>query len=199
MSVGLGFGLQDIFANFISGIILLFERPIRVGDIVTLGDKSGVVNRIRMRSTTIVDWDRKEYIVPNKDLVTERLLNWTLSDQINRIEMRVPVAQGTDTDLACGLLMEAALEQPEVMADPAPQAVFDGFGDGTLNLVLRCYLPTLERRTQTMHAMYTAIDHKFRAAGIPLPNKDLWVRGIAEGTPLQVVGKPDAGRALRSA
>ena len=201
MSVGLGFGLQDIFANFISGIILLFERPIRVGDIVTLGDKSGVVNRIRMRSTTIVDWDRKEYIVPNKDLVTERLLNWTLSDQINRIEIRVPVAQGTDTELACALLLEAALEQPDVMSDPAPHAVFDGFGDGTLNLVMRCYLPALEKRTQTMHTLYTTIDHKFRSAGIPFPNRDLWLRGVSEGATLQVVGKPDTGRsaALRSA
>lgn len=201
MSVGLGFGLQDIFANFISGIILLFERPIRVGDVVTLGDKSGVVNRIRMRSTTIVDWDRKEYIVPNKDLVTERLLNWTLSDQINRIEIRVPVAQGTDTDLACALMLEAAHEQPDVMADPAPHAVFDGFGEGTLSLVMRCYLPTLDKRLQTIHALHTTVDHKFRAAGISFPNRDLWLRGVAEGSALQVVGKTDAGRAaaLRSA
>jgi len=100
MGVGLGFGLQEIFANFVSGIILLFERPIRVGDIITLGEKTGVVNRIRMRATTIVDWDRKEYVVPNKDLVTERLLNWTLSDQTNRIVIEVGVAYGTDTDRA---------------------------------------------------------------------------------------------------
>src|SRR5690606_10779634 len=98
MGVGLGFGLQEIFANFVSGIILLFERPIRVGDVVTLGDKTGAVSRIRMRATTIIDGDRKEYIVPNKDLITERLLNWTLSDGFNRIEIRVGVALGSDTD-----------------------------------------------------------------------------------------------------
>ena len=133
MSVGLGFGLQEIFANFVSGIILLFERPIRVGDIVTLGDKSGVVNRIRMRATTIVDWDRKEYIVPNKDLVTERLLNWTLTDQMNRIEIIAHVANGADTDRACALLLEAAREQPHVLAEPAPSAAFEGFTESGLS------------------------------------------------------------------
>ena len=118
MSVGLGFGLQEIFANFVSGVILLFERPIRVGDIVTLGDKTGVVNRIRMRATTIVDWDRKEYIVPNKDLVTERLLNWTLTDQMNRIEIILSVSHGADTERACTLLLEAAAEQPHLLPEP---------------------------------------------------------------------------------
>ncbi len=101
MSVGLGFGLQEIFANFVSGIILLFERPIRVGDMVTLGETTGIVNRIRMRATTIVDHDRKEFVVPNKDLVTERLLNWTLSDHTNRIVIYVGVAYGSDTERAC--------------------------------------------------------------------------------------------------
>lgn len=195
MSVGLGFGLQEIFANFISGIILLFERPIRVGDIVTLGDKSGVVNRIRMRSTTIVDWDRKEYIVPNKDLVTERLLNWTLSDQVNRIELRVGVAYGADTERACELLLEAAREQPDVVADPPPIAAFDGFGDSSLNLVLRCFLPSLEKRMQTIHALHTAVDHKFRQAGIeiPFPQRDLWVRGAAGNVSLQVGERKEKG------
>lgn len=188
MGVGLGFGLQEIFANFISGIILLFERPIRVGDIITLGDKSGVVNRIRMRATTIVDFERKEFIIPNKDLVTERLLNWTLSDQINRIELRVGVAYGSDTDRACELLLEAANEQPEVLIDPPPHAVFDGFGDSSLNLVLRCFLPNLERRLPTIHALHTAVDRKFREANIeiPFPQRDLWVRGASQDAVLRV-------------
>ncbi len=178
MSVGLGFGLQEIFANFVSGIILLFERPIRVGDVVTLGDKTGVVNRIRMRATTIVDWDRKEYVVPNKDLVTERLLNWTLSDQMNRIEIATTVLQGSDTELACSLLLEAAHEQPHVLSEPAASAVFEGFSDQGLKLALRCFLPTLEHRGTTIHQLYTAIDRKFRAAGIeiPSPPKEMRVR-----------------------
>jgi potassium efflux system protein len=201
MSVGLGFGLQEIFANFVSGIILLFERPIRVGDVVTLGDKSGVVNRIRMRATTIVDWDRKEYIVPNKDLVTERLLNWTLSDPTNRIVVDIGVAYGSDTDRACELLLEAAREQPHILSDPPPVACFDGFGDSALNLKLMCFLPNLENRLATIHALHTAVDRKFKEAGleIPFPQRDLNVRFNRdsltidlEGAKIAALGTPAA-------
>lgn len=180
MGVGLGFGLQEIFANFVSGIILLFEQPIRVGDLVTIGDKTGSVARIRMRATTIVDWDRKEYIVPNKDLVTERLLNWTLSDQTNRIVIQVGVAYGSDTELACRLLLEVVRENPLLMDDPAPSAVFDGFGDSTLNLTLRCFLPNLDNRLDTIHNLHTAIDKKFKAAGLEIafPQLDLHLQSV---------------------
>ncbi|MBX3425790.1 MAG: mechanosensitive ion channel [Pirellulales bacterium] len=183
MGVGLGFGLQEIFANFVSGIILLFERPIRVGDVITLGDKTGAVTRIRMRATTIVDWDRKEYIVPNKHLVTEKLLNWTLSDQTNRLMVNVGVAYGSDTELACRLLVEAAREQPAVLVEPAPVAAFEGFGDSSLNLSLRAYLPSLENRLATIHGLHTTIDRKFRAAGleIPFPQRDLNLRHVPPG------------------
>lgn len=185
MGVGLGFGLQEIFANFVSGVILLFEQPIRVGDIVTLGDKTGQVSRIRMRATTIVDWDRKEYVVPNKDLVTERLLNWTLSDQTNRIVVIVGVAYGSDTDRASQLLIEVAQEHPLILDDPAPSAIFDGFGDSTLNLTLRCYLPNLDKRLDTIHDLHTAIDKKFKAAEIEIafPQLDLHFHNL----PSQVV------------
>ena len=180
MGVGLGFGLQEIFANFVSGIILLFERPIRVGDVVTLGEKTGQVSRIRMRATTIIDWDRKEYIVPNKDLITERLLNWTLSDQTNRITLNVGVAYGSDTDLACRLLLEAVEEHPLLLKDPAPIATFEGFGDSTLNLTLRCYLPNLEKRLPTIHDLHSAIDRKFHEAGLEIafPQLDLHLRDV---------------------
>lgn len=185
MGVGLGFGLQEIFANFVSGIILLFERPIRVGDIVTLGDKTGVVSRIRMRATTIIDPDRKEYIVPNKDLITERLLNWTLSDTTNRIEIKVGIAYGSDTDLACGLLREAAGEHPLILKDPEPIATFDGFGESTLNFTLRCFLPSMERRLITTHELNTAINRKFQAAGLEMayPQMDVYVKRWPEKWP----------------
>lgn len=198
MSVGLGFGLQEIFANFVSGIILLFERPIRVGDVVTLGDKTGVVNRIRMRATIIVDWDRKEYIVPNKDLVTERLLNWTLSDHINRVEVVTSVATGSDTNLACALLLEAAREQPHVLAEPAPVAMFDGFTETGLKLVLRCFLPSLENRGTTIHGLNTAIDMKLRAAGIEGAYGDMRVRLAREAAPT-AAHVPFAGRPAAAA
>ncbi len=187
VGIGLGFGLQEIFANFVSGIILLFERPIRVGDVVTLGDTTGVVTRIRMRATTISDWDLKEFVVPNKDLVTGRLLNWTLSDHTNRIVIPVGVAYGTDTDRASELLLKVARHHPFLLDDPAPTATFEGFGDSTLNMVLRCFLPNLENRLSTIHELHTAIDKAFREAGIEIayPQRDLHIRSIDQ--PLRTV------------
>ncbi len=178
MGVGLGFGLQEIFANFVSGIILLFERPIRVGDIVTLGDKTGVVSRIRMRATTIIDPDRKEYVVPNKDLITERLLNWTLSDSSNRIVVKVGIAYGSDTELACRLLREAAWEHPLVLKEPEPNATLEGFGASTLDFTLRCFLPSMEARGRTIHDLNTAINEKFRAAGLEMayPQTEVYIK-----------------------
>lgn len=183
MGVGLGFGLQEIFANFVSGVILLFERPIRIGDIITLGDTTGVVNRIRMRATTIVDWDRKEYVVPNKDLMTERLLNWTLSDQTNRIVIPVGVAYGADTDRACELLRQVVAEHPLILDDPPPLFTFESFGDSTLNLTIRCYLPNLDNRLQTIHELNTRIHTTLNAAGIEIafPQRDLHVRSLPPG------------------
>ncbi|TWU29511.1 mechanosensitive ion channel domain-containing protein [Bythopirellula polymerisocia] len=180
MGVGLGFGLQEIFANFVSGIILLFERPIRVGDIVTLGEKTGAVSRIRMRATTLVDMERKEYIVPNKDFVTERLLNWTLSDQTIRIEILVGVAYGSDTELACRLLREAAAEHPHILKEPEPLATFFGFGDSALSLRLFAFISNLEKRLQTTHDLHTAIDKKFKEAGLEIafPQTDLHIRSL---------------------
>ena len=185
MGVGLGFGLQEIFANFVSGIILLFERPIRVGDIVTLGEKTGVVSRIRMRATTILDPDRKEYIVPNKDLITERLLNWTLSDSTNRIEIKVGIAYGSDTELACRLLRDTASEHPLILKEPEPMATFDGFGASTLDFTLRCFLPNMEKRLQTIHDLNTAINRKFAAAKLEMayPQTDVYVKSWPEKWP----------------
>ncbi len=182
MGIGLGFGLQEIFANFISGIILLFERPIRVGDIITLGDTTGVVTRIHMRATTVIDWDRKEYIVPNKDLITGRLLNWTLSDQTNRIVIPIGVAYGSETERARELLLQVAHDHPLILEDPAPIATFEGFGDSTLNLILRCYLPDLSHRLSTVTELHTAIDKLFKEAGIEIafPQQDLHIRSVAQ-------------------
>lgn len=180
MGVGLGFGLQEIFANFVSGVILLFERPIRVGDIVTIGDTTGQVNRIRMRATTVIDWDRKEYIVPNKDLITGQILNWTLTDQTSRVIINVGVAYGSDTERACELLREVAKENPIVLSEPEPLISFEGFGDSTLNLVMRAYLPNLENRLKTIHDLHTQINKRFNDAGIEIafPQTDLHIRTV---------------------
>lgn len=195
LSIGLGFGLQEIFANFVSGIILLFERPIRVGDVITLGDTTGTVTRIRIRATTVTDWDLKEYVVPNKDLVTGRLLNWTLSDQVNRILIRVGVAYGTDTERATEVLRKVARDHPVVLDDPEPVVTFDGFGDSSLDMTLRCYVPSVEERLPTIHDLHTAIDAAFKQAGIeiPFPQRDVHLRTI-EPPPRAKNGRiPDSG------
>ncbi len=182
LGVGLGFGLQEIFANFISGLIILFERPIRVGDVVTVDDVTGVVTRIQIRATTVTNWDRKEFIVPNKEFITGRLLNWTRADHVNRVVINVGIAYGSDTERARALLEKVAGEHPEVMGDPAPLVTFEQFGDSSLNFVVRCYLPRLDNRLQTVHELHTAIDQAFREEGIEIafPQRDVHIRSKPE-------------------
>ena len=180
LGVGLGFGLQEIFANFVSGLILLFEQPLRVGDVVTLGDTTGVVSRIRIRATTVTKWDRQELIIPNKDLITGRLVNWTLSDTTNRVMIEVGVAYGTDTDRACEILRQILDEHPSVTDDPPPLVTFEGFGDSTLNLVVRCFLTSLDVRLVTIHELHTAINRQFNQHDIEIafPQRDLHLRTV---------------------
>jgi potassium efflux system protein len=180
LTVGLGFGLQEIFANFVSGLILLFERPLRVGDVVTVGDTSGTVVRINTRSTTIRDWDRKELIVPNKEFITGKLLNWTLDDTIHRMIVRVGIAYGSDVKQAQRLVLDIASRHPGVLDDPAPSVVFDAFGESTLNLTLRCFLPSLDGLFPVTHELHEAIHRELRDAGIEiaLPQRDIHVRSI---------------------
>ena len=176
-SVGLGFGLQEIFCNFVSGIILLFERPMRVGDVVTIGDTTGTVSRIRFRATTIVDGDRKELIVPNKEFITGHLLNWTLSDRINRVVVKVVVASKNDPQRVRRLLLEIAAGQPQLLRDPAPSAVLEDVNGG-LTFSLRGFLPTLDSRATATHELYAVIDSRFKAEGIELscPTQEIMVR-----------------------
>ncbi|WP_252318989.1 mechanosensitive ion channel domain-containing protein [Candidatus Symbiopectobacterium endolongispinus] len=135
--VGLGFGLQEIFANFISGLIILFERPVRIGDTITIGTFSGSVSKIRIRATTITDFDCKEVIIPNKAFVTERLINWSLSDTITRVLIKIGVAYGSDLDKVKAVLLQAAHENSRVMTDPEPQVFFLAFGASSLDHELR--------------------------------------------------------------
>ena len=175
LSVGIGFGLQEIVANFISGIIILFERPIRVGDVVTIGTTDGVVTRIQIRATTIRTWDRQELLVPNKEFITGRLLNWSLSDQTTRIKVAVGVAYGSDVEKAMTLMDEAAAANPNVLAEPRPSIIFDAFGDNALNLVLRCFVDSQDIRMITMTQLHQAINKSFNEAGISIsfPQRDV--------------------------
>ncbi|MDA1053429.1 MAG: mechanosensitive ion channel [Planctomycetota bacterium] len=180
MTVGLGFGLQEIFANLVSGLIILFERPVRVGDLVTVGGVSGRVTRMQIRATTITGFDRRELIVPNKKFITEDVMNWTLTDNVNRLLIEVGVAYGSDTKLARELLLKVARRNPYVLTDPEPLATFDRFADSSLNFTLRCFLPDLENRLQVINDLHMEIDREFRQANIEIafPQQDLHVRSI---------------------
>jgi len=190
LSVGIGFGLQEIVANFISGIIILFERPVRVGDIVTIGDTTGVVTNIQIRATTIRNWDKQELLVPNKEFITGRLLNWTLTDQQNRVTIPVGVEYGCDTRKALELLAEIAEQHDKVLADPAPLISFESFGDNALVLYLRCYLESLDGRIAVITELHQMIYDSFaeHGIGIAFPQRDVHL----------TVGKPLDIRLLRT-
>jgi len=183
LGVGIGFGLQEIVANFICGLILLFERPIRVGDIITVGDVSGTVSKIRIRATTIREWDRKELVIPNKELITGRLSNWTLSDAMTRLLIVVGVAYGSDTEKARALMCEAAQECPTVLEDPEPFVHFEQFGDSSLNLGLRIFVGSPSDRLSSQTDVLTRIDQKFKDAGIVIafPQRDVHLFTGEEG------------------
>jgi len=175
LGVGLGFGLQEIVANFICGLIVLFERPFRVGDTVTIGDVSGTVSRIRIRATTVVDWDRKELIVPNKEFIVGRLINWSLSDKHVRIRIPVGIVYGSDTKLAEELLMQAAKKNPRVLTEPPPDAIFKGFGDNSLNFELRVFIDGIENWWTMLHELNVTIDNTFKESGVTIafPQRDV--------------------------
>jgi potassium efflux system protein len=192
LGVGLGFGLQEIFANFISGLILLFEQPIRVGDVITVGDTTGTVSKIRMRATTVMNFDQQELVIPNKDLVTGRLLNWTLSDSTNRMIIDVGVAYGTDTTQACQILREICLNHPNVLKTPEPTAFFEIIGDSTLQLKVRLFLASLDLRLPTRHDLLTSIHQRFAQEKIEMayPTRELHIKSIPKEWPLSAFKAP---------
>jgi small-conductance mechanosensitive channel len=167
--VGIGFGLQSVVNNFVSGLILLFERPIHVGDIVELGNLSGEVSRIGIRASTVRTWQGAEIIVPNAQLVTERVTNWTLSDRTRRIDLHVGVDYGSAPEKVVEVLEAVARAHPEIMQTPPPQAVFSGFGDSSINYQLRAWTNRFERwpkiQTELVVAAYAAL----HAAGMSFP------------------------------
>ena len=180
LSVGLGFGLQEIFGNFVSGLILLFERPFRVGDVITIGEFTGTVSRIRTRATTLIDFENKEVVVPNKTFITERLINWTLSDTRTRITLKVGVAYGSDVARVHALLQQAAEEHPQVLKDPPPRSWFLTFGASSLDFELRLFVDTLADRLPVTSEVNARIAELLAAAGIEIafPQMDLHVRDL---------------------
>jgi potassium efflux system protein len=178
LSVGLGFGLQEIFANMVSGIILLFERPIRVGDTVTIGTVTGKVSRIQMRATTLIDLDQKDLIVPNKTFITSQLTNWTLSDSITRVVIPVGIAYGSDVELAYQVMFDTVCSTPMVLAEPEPCVLLIGFGDSSLNFSIRIFVSELSNRLLVTHDLHIRIEKALREHNIeiPFPQQDVHIR-----------------------
>ncbi|MCG8438472.1 MAG: mechanosensitive channel MscK [Pseudomonadales bacterium] len=192
LGVGLGFGLQEIFANFISGIILLFERPIRIGDVITINNLDGTVSRIRIRATTLIDFDRKEILVPNKVFVTERLINWSLSDTVTRIILRVGFAYGSDLKKCREILLQAAKENSRVLRDPEPVVLFMSFGASTLDHELRVHVSDINDRLAATDELNRHIDAlcKEHDVEIAFSQLDIHIRN-GDGEQLTIEGKKE--------
>ncbi|MBY5930682.1 mechanosensitive channel MscK [Halomonas sp. DP8Y7-3] len=166
LGVGLGFGLQEIFANFISGLIILFERPVRIGDTITLGNLTGTVSRIRIRATTVTDFDRKEIIIPNKTFVTDQLINWSLSDSVTRVTLKYGVSHDADRSLVHRLLEQAAQENERVLTDPPPEIYFMAYTASTMEYELRIYVNALGDRLLATDELNGRIGDLFAENGI---------------------------------
>jgi potassium-dependent mechanosensitive channel len=180
ITLGIGFGLQEIFANFVAGLILLFERPIRIGDMITVGEINGRVSKIQMRATTILQLNNRELIVPNKEFITGQLVNWTLSDNVIRVEIPVGIAYGSNTALAKSIMLQCALENQRTLTEPAPDVIFNAFGASSLDLILRSHISSVDDFTPVQSELHFAINDAFGAAGIEIayPQQDIHIRTI---------------------
>jgi len=185
LSVGIGFGLQNIVNNFVSGLIILFERPIRKGDWIVVGATEGHVKEIKIRSTRIETFDRSDVIVPNSEIISNQVTNWILSSQSGRTSIPVGVAYGTDVEKVRDILLAIAEKNTSVVKSglvPQPVVLFREFGDSSLNFELRVFLYDIEDRLKVISEINFAIDKAFREQGIeiPFPQRDLHVKSMPE-------------------
>ncbi|MFK8054037.1 MAG: mechanosensitive ion channel domain-containing protein [Woeseiaceae bacterium] len=186
LAIGIGFGFQAIANNFVSGLILLFERPIKAGDFVTVGDTEGFVRRIRIRATDIETLDNQNVLVPNSELVSGRVTNWVLRSPQGRLRIQVGVAYGSDIELVRNLMETVGREHEDVISDggaPAPRALFMGFGDSSLDFELRVRIRRIEKRYSVISDINFAIDKAFREhnISIPFPQRDLHLINLPDG------------------
>jgi len=184
LSVGIGFGLQNIVNNFVSGLILLFERPIKTGDWIVVGGTEGYVKRISIRSTQIQTFDQADIIVPNSELISGQVTNWMLKDIKGRIRIPIGVAYGSDTGLIHDVLMDVAKQNPMVVIDgssPEPKVLFMEFGDSALLFELRVFIHNIDKRYQATSDLNFAIDAAFRENNItiPFPQRDVHIKNVS--------------------
>jgi potassium-dependent mechanosensitive channel len=187
LSVGIGFGLQSIVSNFVSGLILLTERPIRVGDAIVVKGEEGWVRRVRVRATEIETYDRASVIIPNSELITGVVKNWTRTNRFGRVVIKIGVAYDSDPDLVRDTLVEIARTHPQVVPSPAPSALLVGFGDSALEFELRCIVADVEKALSVRSELNYAILKRFRAAAIeiPFPQRELrWRKGDGDAARL---------------
>jgi small-conductance mechanosensitive channel len=188
LGVGIGFGLQNVIANFVSGIILMVERPVSVGDLVEIGPLLGEIRRIGIRSCSLRTAHGAEVIVPNLDLTSKDVVNWTRSDRQRRYDIDVGVAYGSDPERVMRLLVEAAAQVPEVMASPAPLAMFRGLGDKTLDFTLLVWVTAVEVGMQAQTALRVAVLHKLADAGIAMASPPVEVQAASDNEPGSAAG-----------
>ena len=180
LGVGIGFGLQNIVNNFVSGLILLFERPVKVGDVINIDQDWGTITKIGLRSTIFETFDRSEIIVPNADLIAQKVTNWTFSSKIVRVVLPVGVAYGSPLEKVLEILTRAAKENPDVLSYPPPSPIFTGFGNSSIDFELRVWIQTIDDRLKVYSELGVQIDRLFREEGIeiPFPQRDLHLRSI---------------------
>jgi len=183
VGVGVGLGLQNVVNNFASGLILMLERPINVGDQIDVGGVVGEVKRIGVRSSTIRTSQGAEVIVPNADLASKQVTNWTLSDRARRYEIDVGVAYGSDPARVLRLLEGAAADLPDVQKVPPPRALFSGFGDSSLDFRLYAWVESVDIGMQAQNSLRMAVLRALDGAGIeiPFPQRDLHIRYAPDG------------------
>ncbi len=194
LGIGIGFGLQQVVNNFICGLILLFERPVKVGDMVVVDNESGRVKEIGLRSTIIETFDRSELIVPNSHFITRNVTNWTLTSPMARLKIPIGVAYNSDVDLVLQLLRESALANPRIVGDPPPLPLFVRFGDNALEFELQVWVSDVKEMLLARSEIGQEIDRRFRKAGIsiPFPQRDVHLRSMDKEV-LGAVGRPRSG------
>jgi small-conductance mechanosensitive channel len=192
LGVGIGFGLQNLVNNFVSGLILIFEAPIQVGDTVEVGNLLGQVVQIGIRTSRVRTYSGSEVIVPNGELVSNQVINWTLSDRRRRLELGVGVAYGSDTNRVTEILRSVLENDEDVLEDPAPLIIFNEFGDSALNFRVLAWIADFDTGFGMTHRLNTAINQALADAGItiPFPQRDLHLRTVPEATS----GPPDEFR-----